>query len=80
MTKDPRAPQPSQARAGTLHGSRALAHGAPRVHLYADVRNTASLRVARRAGFTQEGLVRSGLEYRDGTRGDAVLFSRLPGD
>jgi RimJ/RimL family protein N-acetyltransferase len=57
-----------------------LAHGAPRVHLYADVRNVASHRVARRAGFSKEGVVRSGLEYRDGTRGDAVLFSRLPGD
>jgi RimJ/RimL family protein N-acetyltransferase len=48
------------------------------VHLYADVRNTASQAVARRAGFTQEGVVRSCLDYRDGTRGDAVLFGRLP--
>jgi RimJ/RimL family protein N-acetyltransferase len=54
--------------------------GAPRVHLYADVRNTASQAVARRAGFTQEGVVRSCLEYRDGTRGDATLFSRLPSE
>ena len=58
----------------------ALEHGAPRVHLYADVLNTTSQAVARRAGFTQEGVVRSCLEYRDGTRGDAVLFSRLPGE
>jgi RimJ/RimL family protein N-acetyltransferase len=58
----------------------ALGHGAPRVHLYADVRNTASQAVARRAGFTQEGVVRSCLDYRDGSRGDAVLFGRLPGD
>ena len=58
----------------------ALALGAPRVHLYADVGNTASQAVARRAGFTQEGVVRSCLEYRDGTRGDAVLFGRLAGD
>jgi RimJ/RimL family protein N-acetyltransferase len=57
-----------------------LAHGAPRVHLFADVRNTASLAVARRAGFTQEGVVRACLEYRDGTRGDAVLFGRLAGE
>jgi RimJ/RimL family protein N-acetyltransferase len=56
----------------------ALARGASRVHLFADVRNTASLAVARRAGFTQEGVVRSCLEYRDGTRGDAALFARLP--
>ncbi|WP_448627041.1 GNAT family N-acetyltransferase [Geodermatophilus sp. URMC 64] len=58
----------------------ALGLGAPRVHLVADVRNTASQVVARRAGFTQEGVLRSCLEYRDGSRGDAALFSRLPGD
>ena len=58
----------------------ALGLGAPRVHLVADVRNTASQAVARRAGFTQEGVLRSDLPYRDGTRGDAALFSRLPTD
>ena len=57
-----------------------LGHGAPRVHLYVDVRNAPSLAVARRAGFTQEGVVRGCLEYRDGTRGDAALFGRLAGD
>ena len=54
----------------------ALRHGAPRVHLYADVGNTASQAVARRAGFAQEGVVRSCLEYQDGARGDALLFGR----
>ena len=58
----------------------ALARRAPRVHLDADVRNTASQSVARRAGFTQEGIVRRRLAYRDGTRGDAALFGRLPTD
>jgi len=58
----------------------ALERGAPRVHLYADVLNTTSQAVARRAGFTEEGVVRSCLEYRDGARGDAVLFGRLPGE
>jgi RimJ/RimL family protein N-acetyltransferase len=58
----------------------AIGLGAPRVHLYADVRNAASQAAARRAGFTQEGVVRSCLEYRDGTRGDAALFARLPAD
>ena len=58
----------------------ALDRGAPRVHLYADVGNEASQAVARRAGFTQEGVVRSCLEYQDGTRGDAVLFGRLAAD
>jgi RimJ/RimL family protein N-acetyltransferase len=57
-----------------------LALGVPRVHLFADVLNAASQAVARRAGFTAEGTVRGCLEYRDGRRGDAVLFGRLPGD
>ena len=58
----------------------ALGLGAPRVHLYTDVGNTASQAVARRAGFTQEGVVRSCLPYRDGTRANAVLFGRLAGE
>jgi RimJ/RimL family protein N-acetyltransferase len=57
-----------------------LGRGAPRVHLFVDVRNAASLAVARRAGFTQEGVVRGCLEYRDDSRGDAALFGRLAGD
>jgi RimJ/RimL family protein N-acetyltransferase len=58
----------------------ALGLGAPRVHLVADVRNAGSQAVARRAGFSQEGVLRSYIGYRDGSRGDAALFSRLPGD
>jgi RimJ/RimL family protein N-acetyltransferase len=54
--------------------------GASRVHLFADVGNLASQAVARRAGFTQEGVVRACLPYRDGTQGDALLFGKLPGD
>jgi RimJ/RimL family protein N-acetyltransferase len=54
-----------------------LAHGAPRVHMFVDVRNAASLAVARKAGFTQEGVVRACLEQRDGTRADAALFGRV---
>ncbi len=57
-----------------------LALGAPRVHLFADVANTASQAVAVRAGFTREGVVRASLDYRDGSRGDAVLFGRVAGD
>ena len=79
-SKDPGAPRPSHARAGALHGGRTLGLGAPRVHLVADVRNAASRAVARAAGFTQEGVLRSYLAYRDGSRGDAALFSRLPTD
>ena len=57
-----------------------LALGAPRVHLLADVGNAASQAAAARAGFTREGVLRSCLDYRDGSRGDAVVFSRLPED
>ena len=78
--KDPRAPRPSQARAGTLHGGRRGGLGAPRVHLVADVDNTASQVTAERAGFRREGVVRGCLEDRAGGRSDAVLFGRLPGD
>ena len=55
----------------------ALAHGASRVHLFADVRNAASQAVAVRAGFVREGVVRSCLAYQDGSRADAVLFGRV---
>jgi RimJ/RimL family protein N-acetyltransferase len=55
----------------------AFGHGCPRVHLLADVDNSASHAVAGRAGFTREGTVRACLEYRDGTRRDAALFGRL---
>ncbi len=58
----------------------ALSRGAPRVHLFTDVANTPSQAVARRAGFTEEGVVRRCLDYADGTRGDAVLFGRVAGD
>jgi len=47
-------------------------------HLFTDVANTASQRVAERAGFRREGVVRRCLAYRDGRRADAVLFGRLP--
>jgi RimJ/RimL family protein N-acetyltransferase len=57
-----------------------LGRGAPRVHLFVDVRNTASRATAVRAGFTAEGTVRACLEYRDGSRGDAVLLGRVAGD
>jgi RimJ/RimL family protein N-acetyltransferase len=58
----------------------AIGHGAERVHLFTDVANTPSQAVARKAGFTQEGVVRRCLRYRDGSRADAVLFGRLPGE
>jgi RimJ/RimL family protein N-acetyltransferase len=58
----------------------ALAHGAPRVHLWVDVDNAPSQAAARQAGFTREGVVRSVLDRRDGSRADAVLFGRILGD
>jgi RimJ/RimL family protein N-acetyltransferase len=57
----------------------ALAHGAPRAHLFTDVGNVRSQAVARRAGFSEEGLVRDCLEYRDGSRADAFLFGLVGG-
>ena len=58
----------------------AIGLGASRVYLVADVANTGSQHVARKAGFTQEGVLRSYLHYRDGSLADAALFSRLPTD
>ena len=57
-----------------------LGHGAPRVHLVVDVANAPSQAAARRAGFTQEGVLRACLDYRDGSRADAFLFGKIPGD
>jgi RimJ/RimL family protein N-acetyltransferase len=68
----------SEAAAGLA--AWALSHGAARVHLFTDVANTPSQAVARGAGFTEEGVVRGCLDYRDGRRADAVLFGRLAGD
>jgi RimJ/RimL family protein N-acetyltransferase len=50
--------------------------GVARVQLHADVDNVASRRVAERAGFTREGVLRSWLEHR-GERRDHVLYSLL---
>ncbi len=58
----------------------AFEHGAARVHLCTDVGNGPSRAAARRAGVTQEDVVRSCLDHRDGSRADAYLFSRLRED
>jgi ribosomal-protein-alanine N-acetyltransferase len=67
-------------RALTLLSTWALCKaGAKRVQLRADVRNTASLRVAEKAGFTREGTLRaSGFNAREGRRIDYAVFSLLP--
>ncbi len=62
--------------------------GVRRLELLADVQNLASQRVAEKAGFTREGLLReriSGWRRPDGTndtdvRRDAYIFSLLPRD
>ncbi len=52
--------------------------GAARLELRADTRNVASIRVAEKAGFTKEGVIRSArTNARDGTRVDHALYSLL---
>ena len=53
--------------------------GAARVELRAEPDNVGSQRVAEKAGFTREGVLRSVLDFK-GRRRDAVMFSLLPGD
>jgi RimJ/RimL family protein N-acetyltransferase len=55
--------------------------GVQRLQLRADENNTASQRVAERAGFTREGVQRS-IRYsrRQHRRVDFVVYSLLPGD
>ena len=54
--------------------------GLGRVELVTDPENIASQRVAEKAGFTREGILRSILVNRDGSRRDGVMFSLLPGE
>jgi RimJ/RimL family protein N-acetyltransferase len=51
--------------------------GLKRLELVTDPENLASQRVAEKAGFRREGIMRSALEYQDGRRSDSVLFSLL---
>jgi ribosomal-protein-alanine N-acetyltransferase len=48
-----------------------------RVHVFVATENAPALRVAERAGFEQEGLLRSYWEI-DGARVDVIVLSRLP--
>jgi RimJ/RimL family protein N-acetyltransferase len=52
--------------------------GLGRVELVTDPDNTSSQRVAEKAGFTREGVLRSHLLHPDGRRRDSVSFSLLP--
>ena len=50
-----------------------------RLELTTHPENTASQRVAEKAGFTREGVLRCHTKFREGRR-DSVIFSLLPGD
>ena len=51
-----------------------------RLQLHTDPENVASQRVAERAGFTREGVLRAYNGRKDGTRAHAVVYSLLPQD
>jgi RimJ/RimL family protein N-acetyltransferase len=53
--------------------------GLLRVELRIDEENAASARVADRAGFVREGVLRS-VHFKDGARSDVAIYSRLPSD
>jgi RimJ/RimL family protein N-acetyltransferase len=53
--------------------------GVLRAYLIIDVANAASERVAERAGYVREGVMRS-LHVKGDRRADAALWSRLPSD
>jgi RimJ/RimL family protein N-acetyltransferase len=57
----------------------AFAHGAERVRLLTAIGNAASQGVARRAGFTREGIRRGGITKLDGSQQDAAVFVRVNG-
>jgi RimJ/RimL family protein N-acetyltransferase len=50
-----------------------------RMQLKINPNNVASIRVAEKAGFTREGLLRSAVDIR-GNRADVFVYSRLPDD
>ncbi|MFI7133182.1 GNAT family N-acetyltransferase [Nonomuraea sp. NPDC050153] len=58
----------------------AFDHGVRRVELQAAVENVASLRVAVKAGFLEEGRRRDAKRLRDGRYVDMVSFARIAGD
>jgi ribosomal-protein-alanine N-acetyltransferase len=53
--------------------------GLERIELVIDVQNAGSARVAERAGYTFEGVLRS-KHFKDGLRADLGIWSRLRGD
>lgn len=75
----------ARGRGVASRATRALAewairdHGFERVEILAATENLASQRVARKAGFVQEGVARNAGTVHDG-RVDMVLFSLIPDD
>jgi RimJ/RimL family protein N-acetyltransferase len=57
----------------------ALDEGALRLVLRISAENVASQRVAERAGFVREGVLRS-TYFKNGARDDTVIYARLPSD
>lgn len=69
------------SRALVLLSHDAIATGAARVFLRADPENVASCRVAEKAGFTREGVLRSAhWNARLGRRQDWAIYALVPGD
>ena len=60
-----------------LAGWAAREHGLARLQLMVEPANRASIRVAEKAGFRREGLLRSYIEVK-GTRRDVYLYALLP--
>jgi RimJ/RimL family protein N-acetyltransferase len=54
--------------------------GLGRLELVTDPDNTASQRVAEKAGFSREGVLRAHVLHPDGRRRDSIMFSLLPGE
>lgn len=77
---------PERGRGVTASAVRAVCRwgfaglGLGRIEWYAEVGNTASRRVAEKAGFVIEATLRSRLPCRDASRADAWLAALLPDD
>lgn len=52
--------------------------GANRLEIRCDARNTRSLRVAERAGFTLEATLKHERRANDGSLSDTLVYARLP--
>ena len=81
------AAEPARGRGLTTRALRLISRwlletvGAERVQLRADIENEASIRVAEKAGFVREGVLRSsGANPRLGRRVDYAIYSLLPGE